>query len=151
MNAHETACYVLWYGREHGEPISNLKLQKLLYYAQAWHLALYDRPLFTERLEAWVHGPAVPPVYGAFKEWGWKPIEADVKVPDCDKETRAHLDEVLDVYGGLTAVYLEKLTHQEEPWLKARIGLAPDEPSNNIISHNDMRNFYRARVRGESD
>ena len=53
--------------------ISNLKLQKLLYYAQAWHLALYGEPLFRDRIEAWVHGPVVPPVFGAFKHNKWQP------------------------------------------------------------------------------
>lgn len=150
MTAHDVAKYIISVSREHGEPISNLKLQKLLYYAQAWHLALYDGALFDERLEAWVHGPAVPPVYGEYKQWSWQPICADVpEIHIADERIKAHLDEVLDVYGGLTAMYLEKLTHQEDPWLKARGDLPPDVPSHNIISHDDMRNYYRARLRGQ--
>ena len=52
----------------------NLKLQKLVYYAQAWHLALRDVPLFEEDFEAWVHGPVIPALYQEYKKFGWRPI-----------------------------------------------------------------------------
>ena len=151
MTALETARYIIRFSHEHGDPVSNLKLQKLLYYAQAWHLALYDEPLFGERLEAWVHGPVVPPVYGTFKQWTWQPISVEVTLPDVSDPDREHLDEVMDVYGGLTAMYLEKLTHQEDPWRKARAGLSDDAPSNAVISHKDMQEYYKARVSVQQD
>lgn len=72
--ARQVADYVIAFLAEHGDPTTNLKLQKLLYYSQAWYLALYDLPLFDDRIEAWVHGPVVPPVYGAFKGKEWQPI-----------------------------------------------------------------------------
>jgi uncharacterized phage-associated protein len=150
MTALETARYIIRFAHEHGDPVSNLKLQKLLYYAQAWHLAINDEPLFQERLEAWVHGPVVPPVYGTFKKWTWQTIPLEVTVPELSKGQREHLDEVMDVYGSLTALYLEKLTHQEDPWRKARAGLPPDASSNATISHEDMRTYYKARLSVES-
>src|SRR5689334_14747494 len=58
-----------------GDTISNLKLQKLCYYAQAWSLALDGKPLFGERIEAWAHGPAIPALYGRFKKYGFQAIE----------------------------------------------------------------------------
>lgn len=70
LAAKRVADYIIAFAHEHGDPVSNLKLQKLLYYAQAWHLALHDNPLFDERIEASVHGPAVPPVYGALQGVG---------------------------------------------------------------------------------
>ena len=144
-SAHTVADFVIAFSHEHGDPVSNLKLQKLLYYTQAWFLALYDRPLFDERIEAWVHGPAVPPVYGNFKEWTWQPITREVNYPDLPNEQIAsHLSEVMDVYGELTAYQPEKLTHSEDPWKNARKGLPPDALSHEIISHDDMKRYYRA-------
>jgi uncharacterized phage-associated protein len=139
--AREVADYMIAFSHDHGDPVSNLKLQKLLYYAQAWFLALHDKPLFGERLEAWVHGPVVPPVYGDFKAYSWQPIQVST-TPEVGDLLRAHLDEVMDVYGGMSAYDLEKLTHSEEPWLKARRGIEMDQPSNAVISHDDMRTFY---------
>ncbi len=145
-NASDVADYILVCSQEHGDPPSNLKLQKLLYYSQAWYLALYDRPLFPERIEAWVHGPAVPPVYGRFKQWAWKPIDFQPATPPpLSTHVKDHVDEVLGVYGWMNGFELEQLTHKEYPWLNARGELAPDESSNAVISHEDMKTFYRNR------
>src|SRR5579859_7908067 len=99
FKAKQIADYILRFCQDHGDPISNLKLQKLLYYSQAWHLALYDKPLFEEDLEAWVHGPAVMSVYGSFKDWSWKPITGRPPKPDLTKHAVAHLNDVMEVYG----------------------------------------------------
>ena|SRR5438874_12846315 len=143
--ARRVADYIVSFLSEHGDPVTNLKLQKLLYYGQAWHLALHDTPLFDERIEAWTHGPVVPPVYGDFKEWAWNPIppQNEQHLPE---RAEALVKEVLDVYGSFGAYQLERLTHEEDPWKNARRGLAPDEPSNNIISQDDMKAYYRARL-----
>jgi len=147
ISASRLADYVIRYAHECGEPISNLKLQKLLYYCQAWYLAKYDKPLFPERIEAWVHGPAVPPVYGSFKEWAWQPISRDPDAVTLPSAARKHVDDVLEKYGPLTAIHLEQLTHREDPWVKARAGLPADEPSNAVISQHSMRDYYRKVLR----
>lgn len=136
------------FSHEHGDPLSNLKLQKLLYYAQAWHLAIFDEPLFGEPIEAWVHGPVVVSEYRRFKGWAWQPIQDNPKLPDIDPRTVAHLSEVMDVYGAKTAYELELLTHREDPWKNARGGIPMDQASNNVVSHGDMKLFYRARMNG---
>lgn len=66
--------------------------------------------------------------------------------PELDPELAAHIDEVMDAYGELSAYQLEKLTHSEGPWLNARAGLPNDEPSTAVISHQDMATFYRPRL-----
>ncbi len=145
--ARKAADYIIAVAHEAGDPISNLKLQKLLYYAQGWHLALKGEPLFDERIEAWVHGPVVPPVYGEFKGWAWKPIDYDPGQPAAiglPNHVTAHLDEVMEVYGGMNALDLERLTHSEPPWLNARGTLAPDEPCTTIIRHEDMKAYFRS-------
>jgi uncharacterized phage-associated protein len=150
-DASRVADYFISFSREHGDPISNLKLQKLLYYAQAWFLAIHGRPLFDERIEAWVHGPAVPPVYGRFKDWTWQPIAAEVSPPaDLPPEIVAHLKEVMDTYGVLSAYELERMTHSEDPWKDARLGLPPDEASTVAIPAEAMARFYHSRLNGKN-
>ena len=62
-NAQDVANFFIGRFQEAQDPVTNLKLQKLLYYAQGWYLAFFDEPLFDERIEAWLHGPVVPPIY----------------------------------------------------------------------------------------
>lgn len=126
--------------------ISNLKLQKLLYYAQAWHLALYDAPLFDDKIEAWVHGPVVRGVFREYKEFGWKPLSVQISNRIFSDEVNGHLKEVIRVYGKFDAVILERMTHREAPWRDARGNLAPDEPSNRAITHEAMKKFYCDRL-----
>jgi len=127
-------------------PISNLKLQKLLYYVQGWSLALYDKPAFVERIEAWVHGPVVPEIFYAYRHFRWNPIELGsetVAIPDSEV---SHVKEVLKVYGSLTATDLESLSHGETPWIVARDGYGPNEPANAVISHESMKTYFKSRL-----
>ena len=142
--AAAVADYLLWASRERGEPLSNLKLQKLLHYAQAWYLALNDQPLFSDDFQAWVHGPVLPSQYHRFKAAAWMPIAEPVSEPALPNEVKAFLNEILDVFGVETAIALELMTHHEQPWAEARRGLPPDASSNRVISKRSMRDFYRA-------
>lgn len=139
------ADYLVVESRERGELLTNLKLQKLLYYAQAWFLALHDEPLFQEDFQAWVHGPVLPSQYQRFKHNQWRPIMDDVMPPtEIEPRIEAHLDEILDVFGSEPATALEIMTHRERPWLEARGGIAPDEPSNAVVRKETMQDFYRS-------
>ncbi len=140
----KVADYLIAECRERGENLTNLKLQKLLYYADAWNLALRDEPLFDENFKAWVHGPVLLSQYHRFKDYRWKPIEEDVARPEIVPGLAAHLNEIIDVFGCETAVALELMTHRETPWLEARGNLPPTEPSTATISKSTMKNFYRA-------
>jgi uncharacterized phage-associated protein len=130
--------------RSSGE-ITNLKLQKLLYYAQAWNLAFTGKPLFLESIEAWVHGPVVPLVFRRFRDYRWKPIDCRVE-PSDDEPVRKHIASVLDAYGKFDATQLERLTHSEKPWRDARGNLDPDMSSCAVISHGAMREYYSSRL-----
>jgi uncharacterized phage-associated protein len=137
--------FLLVESRERGEILTNLKLQKLLFYAQAWYLALKDRPLFQEDMEAWVHGPVLPSQYHRFKDFQWKPILQDIVRPEIGAaDVEDHLNEIIDVFGTETAVALELMTHHEKPWLDARGDLPPDALSRNPISKDSMRDYYRS-------
>lgn len=139
--ANQVADTMIFLAREHGIEITNLKLQKLLYYAQAWSLAFYEKPLFSEEFEAWMHGPVVPALYHRFKHLRWSPIDEDV-TPVEDKELRSHLDKVLASYGKATAGELERLSHSERPWRDARGDLAPDASSRNVIPKESIQEFF---------
>lgn len=142
--ANEVALWIISFCKKHGDRITNLKLQKLLYYAQAWHLALYNRPLFPEDIEAWTYGPVVPEVYHTFKAFNGEPIEIDQDHSQVDlpEDIVGHLEEIIEVFGGYSSYQLERMTHQEDPWKNARGDVPLGEPSNEVISHEDMANYY---------
>lgn len=132
---------------EAGDTISPLKLQKLLYYCQAWHLAVFSKPLFKEEIEAWSHGPVIPSQYNRFanilrnESIKTNNIKKESIVFE-NKETENLLEEVLEIYNEHSANYLENLTHSEKPWVEARGSLQPWERSNSIIQKESMKTFY---------
>ena len=142
ITANQIADYFLNFCHEHGDVLTNLKLQKLVYYAQAWYLALNDKPLFGDRVEAWVHGPVIPPLYRRFRKHGWKPITEKPRVRKIAGAIEKHLVQVFSVYGHYSAWDLERMTHQEEPWIAARKGLEPDDEGHGEIAREHMRDFY---------
>lgn len=144
QNSWAMADYLISASRERGELLTPLKLQKLLFYADAWHMALYGDEATTERFQAWVHGPVALTQYHRFKEYRWRPITEEIERPDISDELAHHLDEIIDVFGSETATALEIMTHQEEPWLRARGGIPDDQPCNNYIDKDLTRNFYGA-------
>lgn len=146
LSCHDVAQYFLaQMDEDAGDLISNLKLQKLVYYAQGFALALYGRPLYPERIEAWTHGPVVPDLYQEFRGYGSDPIphpdETDFSIYDV--QTRELLDEVYAVYGQFSAWKLRDMTHSEPPWR--------DTPSGQEIQHDDLSCYFATRVARESE
>lgn len=138
------ADFLLLECRARGELLTNLKLQKLLYYAQAWRLALTDTELFAEDFRAWVHGPVLLSQYHRFKKHRWAPIDDNLTKPELPEDVKAHLREIIEVFGSHPAVALELMTHREKPWLEARGDLPPEEPCSNTISKQTMKEYYRS-------
>lgn len=136
--------------RDAGDSITHLKLQKLVYYAQAWSLALREQELFVEEFEAWTHGPVLRSLYNEFREHGWQalPPPRDWET-EIDEDTVTLLDEVYNVYGAMHAKRLEVLTHSEAPWKDARGNLPPEASSNRKITIPAMRDFY-SRLNAEA-
>lgn len=121
-SANEIANWFLYYNYqlrefedEDTDNISNLKLQKLLYYAQGTFLAIHNQKLFNDPIVAWKHGPVVESVYQNFKSYGASGIDSFQEVK-LDDETVALLIEVYDVFGKYSAWGLREMTHQEDPW-----------------------------------
>lgn len=149
INALLVAEYFIDKANKEGKPITNKKLQKLLYYAQAWSLVLRDKKLFEEKIEAWVHGPAIRDIYVEYKKFGFNPIKKKIPETSLNKisgDTLEFLESVWSVYGGLDAGYLEMLTHNESPWQEAREGLQGSENSENEISIETMKRFYSKKL-----
>ncbi|MGZ4135557.1 MAG: Panacea domain-containing protein [Tumebacillaceae bacterium] len=114
---------------EAGDNITPLKLQKLCYYAQAWHATWNQgERLFEEDFEHWDHGPANHALFNKYRDYKWQPIDpSDLSEYDpAETFTLQQLEslaEVWDAYGDYSAKRLENLTHQEDPWLNT----APNE------------------------
>lgn len=149
VSALKLADYFLYKGIEEGVEITPKKLQKLLYYAQAWSAAINDKKLFEDKIEAWIHGPAIKDVYNAFQEFGGKPIVkkvSDKSIQEIPNEIKLFVDKVWSVYSGFDGNYLEYLTHSESPWKDARKGIQPCISSDNEITYESMRAFYGAQL-----
>ena len=146
LTTREVARYIVRFAQDKGEPITNLKLQKLLYYAQGWHLAFFDKPLFRDSIEAWVHGPVVPSVYSLFKGHGYKPIPVHPRKVPIPRKLREFLSELLLTYLRFDAFSLERMTHQEEPWKEARGSLPPTQPCRKVISTATMKRFFKEQL-----
>lgn len=137
-NVFDVASYIL----NKKAPITAMKLQKLVYYSQAWSLVWDEKPLFEEEIQAWRHGPVVPGLYkahaGQFKLESLSCGNAENLTND-EKET---VDSVLETYGDKSSQWLSDLTHMESPWIDARKGLPPDSSSQNEITQASMMEYY---------
>jgi uncharacterized phage-associated protein len=138
------ACYFLHQvDREAGDTISPLKLQKLVYYAQAWSMVLRGEALFPDPIEAWMHGPVVRTLWELYKDYKHRDIPQPTEpCPEFTSDELEVLEEVWSAYGELSARQLEHLTHSEEPWLEARRGLDPGDKSQNKIPLEHMQLYY---------
>lgn len=132
-----------------GDNMTNLRLQKLLYYAQGWHLALLEEPLFSEDIQAATHGPVVRPLYEKYKQYGGERIPSVGHFSQTlfKRSSRDVLGQVWRTYGQFSAKRLEDMTHQERPWLEAREGCMDNERSNVVISHDVMWDYFRSVMR----
>lgn len=137
----DVATYIL----ERTGTVTTMKLQKLAFYSQAQHLAQYGSSLFPEDFEAWRGGPVAPELYalhrGMFLIRPGELMSGDSSALT-DAE-RALIDSVCSALGDMTGAELSERTHLESPWLNAREGLAPSDPSNAVITQEAMRSYYQ--------
>lgn len=141
-NVHDVAAYII--GKT-GE-ITAMKLQKLVYYAQAWHAVWSDHTLFDEEIQAWANGPVCTVLYqkhkGQFRVSVW-PYGDATKL---DADEADSVDVILASYGAFTAHQLSEMTHREDPWIDARDGLVDGVRSNRPITVGAMVEYYSART-----
>ena len=122
-------------------PVPAMKLQKLVYYSQAWSLVWDDAPLFKEDIEAWANGPVVPDLYQQHR------LQYEVRTVDGEPShlsevQRETVDAVVGFYGDKTSQWLSDLTHQEDPWRLARKDIPVGLPANEKIPLALMAEYY---------
>jgi uncharacterized phage-associated protein len=142
--AQDVSDYFVALAHERGQGVNNLKMQKLLYYAQAWHLALLGEPLFPEKFQAWTSGPVIPELYWRYKEFGIDPIARSRAAPQLDGPTTEFLDEVAAVYMPFNEWQLHWKARAEAPWRRARGGMDDGELCENELSEEDMGAYFRS-------
>lgn len=145
LSADDVASVIL---ARSGPWMDAMRLQKLLYYVQAWHLAVTDEPLFPEPIKAWRDGPVVPQVWRARKEQSTRRA-AEQRIEDIhlDDMTSDLIDLVLATYGSMSGEELSVLTHVEQPWIEARGDLPEDAECREPINTEAMAKYYRANRR----
>lgn len=139
---------VIAYIFERLEEVTPLMLQKLLYFIQGVNLAIYGRPIFEEDCRAWVHGPVYPDVYDLFRDFKYNPIDdaryalLEGKEDSLTNDEKKVIDLVVNTFGIYGAKALEKITHNEAPWMDARKGYGDNIPSNVLLPKEGIKNYY---------
>lgn len=143
--AMDVARLLIWQtNTEQGDLITNLKLQKLLFYQQGFWLAEYGEPLFAERVEAWAYGPVVPAVYDRFKGYGRTALDVQKEGREmhfAPAERERFFYSVYEVFVQYSASALMRMTHEEAPW-KAAWGCGKGTE----ITHEAMRQNFMGRI-----
>lgn len=141
-NLQDVAQYFLYLDSiNEGDGISNLKLQKLVYYAQGFYSAIFDKPLFEEEVSAWMHGPVVEELYHQNKQYGSNPIpnDSDFDKNSLNKDELELIEEVFQVFGQFSAWKLRNMTHDESPWID-------HESSAGIIPKEAISEYFKTRI-----
>jgi len=146
VSVKDVALFFIALAQDAGEQLTHMKLQKLLYYAQAWFVGTFGEPLFDGKIEAWTHGPVCPEIYQQYKQYH----NNEIPFPeDCDSvdgcmaivkptlptDVIDFLNSLADDYMNYTAYQLRTMTHNEQPWIDA-------SKYNGEISVDSMRKFY---------
>lgn len=137
----DVAAYIL--GKQpKRQPITSWKLQKLVYYCQAWSLVWDEKPLFKEKILAWANGPVVKELYNQHKGMFYVKEMPDGRSDYLSINQKDTINQVLKAYGDKTAQWLSDLTHMEEPWIEARKGLKLGERGKAEIQLSTMHEYY---------
>lgn len=161
----DIAQYTIMRLLQNGNTICHLKLQKILYYLQAWYLVYFNHKLlFEDAPEAWVNGPVYRVIYDIYKDKGmYNQFSMDTIIPKGEAETTfisrimaamkltsddlAFIEAIYRHYGAMPHDYLVYLTHSQLPWNEARKGLQPFEYTDQKISFDIMYSYYSAALK----
>lgn len=153
IDRNDVCDYIIVKVKEAGVGLNHLKLQKLMYYVQAWNLAFRRTALFEGKFQAWVHGPVNREIYDRFapKKSLYSEIQdcdarLDFDPESLDEGVRLHIDAVLEAYADFSGSQLEEMTHREPPWIEAREGYRPSQRCEVVIDENRMRDYYRSLI-----
>lgn len=141
LTANDVAKFILAQSDpEEGDIISPLKLQKLVYYCQGFHLAEYNEPLFSEQIVAWDHGPVVESLYQFYKDYSRQaiPLPDEIDFDIYTTEQKKLMEEIYRIFGQFSAWKLRNMTHDEPPWKNAN--------RNEVISHEAMMEYFKTQL-----
>lgn len=126
------------------QELTDIQIQKLVYYAYSWYMVLHDgEKLFEEQPQAWIHGPVFRTLFDSMKNYkNFADIENNEELEKIEGSIAQFLDTIYNVYGKYSGNELEKMTHSELPWKNARQGLKPYEFSQNSIKDEDIMLCY---------
>jgi uncharacterized phage-associated protein len=170
------ANYLLEIADAQGEPLSPLKIQKLVYFANGWYLAITDAPLLDEQVEAWAYGPVIPSLYRAFQKYGDQAVTGPAVSPhfkvvaDADggfsyqrvvptigqsDQQDAYVKELLrriwEIYGRYTAIQLSNLTHQSgTPWHRVFVQYNGEIPRGTDIPAEWIKDYFQTLARSKT-
>jgi len=130
--------------RDAGDAITHLKAQKLVYYAQGWALAHFGRPLFSDDLQAWAHGPVAVPIYTRFRNHGFDALPKQKIEVGFSNDAQRLLSAVNEKYAIYSAKQLEVMTHNEPPWRDVRGNLAPEVRCTEVIRKEAMKKYFKS-------
>lgn len=137
-------CDVAKYVLEKTGQITTMKLQKLVYYCQAWSLAWDGKPLFPEEFRAWANGPVCQELFKKHKGkfLVGKSLFSDIEDYPFNGDEKETMDAVIEYYGDKEPQWLSDLTHKERPWKETRGNTPPGEPCDRIIPKELMQDYY---------
>lgn len=149
-SALQIAKYFIKQGQKEAEnKLTPLKLQKILYYAQGWYLANYDKPLFKDVIQAWKLGPAIYSIYKAFERYGNTPIKENIDDDEINmigKDDREFLNKIWSVYKKYSASDLIDSTHSEKPWISTRLDIKANENTDAEINLTVIRDYFKELI-----
>lgn len=138
LNSETFAKLILSYGS-----FSNKKLQKLAYYVYSWYLTIYEEKIADIDFEAWVHGPVSPEIYSEYKKYAWHKIPKYEGSIEVNSGLQKCVSAILSEYISKSADELEKMTHEEDPWINARKGTKRNQLCKEIINDQDIIEYYK--------
>lgn len=127
---------------ERQRPMATWKLQKLVYYCQAWSLVWDDDTLFPEEIEAWANGPVVRELYDSHRGKYRISCLRQGRTENLTETQRETVDAVLSFYGDKSPQWLSDLTHMEAPWQSARRGIPGGVRGNTVIPKASLAEYY---------
>jgi len=122
--------------------MTTMKLQKLVYYSQAWSVVWDEKPIFAERIEAWASGPVVRELYDEHKGMFQISVLEKGNTDNLKLEEKETIDAILQAYGDKPAQWISDLTHMEQPWNDARKGIPLGENCENEITQASLAEYY---------
>lgn len=141
-SAMDVARYIIAYEKTQGRPVSNLRLQKLLYFVQANFILSTGGPCFLTRMEAWNFGPVVPQVYQEYRIYGGTTIPVSPSTASLgaiDSKDKAPINSMLDKCGRISTTDLVTISHGQDPWMDAY-----HNPRSNEITVDAIERYFRS-------